>query len=151
MTHYALVPIEAPKTNVMLQRLGVIYGVPESTDPQAFVAEYARMMRQYVDSELEEAAERLLQTRKYKSWPTIAECINALENVRAGRRNKELAAKLAAEWAEKAKPKTVSPEEQRAAEQFVDDCADGKIDLGFCAAQLRAIAIRMRERRRAAR
>jgi len=139
---------DSPKTNLMLQRLGVIYGVPESTDPQAFVAEYAHLTRQYVDSELEEAAERLLKTRKYKTWPTVAECVNALEDVRVGRRNKELAAKMAAQQAEKSKPKTVSPEEQREAEQFVDDCTDGKIDMGFCAAQLRSIAIKMRERRR---
>jgi len=139
---------EPSHTNVMLARLAKVYGQPESENPTAFLREYARLMHQYVDSEFEEATDRLLAARKYKTWPTIAECINALENVRTGRRNKELAAKMAAQQAEKSKPKTVSPEEQQEAEQFVDDCADGKIDMGFCAAQLRSIAVKMRERRR---
>jgi hypothetical protein len=44
-------------------------------------------------------------------------------------------------------PKRYSEAELREARQFVDDCADGKIEMGFCAKQLRELAKLMQARR----
>lgn len=140
-----------PQTNLLLGRLGIVYGQPrpDPEDAVKFIAEYARLMRQYVDSELEEAAERILQHRKWKTWPTIAECIAALEAVRASKRARLLAEQAQARQAAQAEPKVYSERELREARQFVDDCADGKVDMGLCSAALRRLAISMRARRRA--
>lgn len=73
------------KTNKLLSRLGLMYGPPVK-DPhgaEEFIAEYARLMGQYSDAELEAAADKIIKTRKFKSWPTIAECIAVLEDHRA--------------------------------------------------------------------
>ena len=73
------------KSNKMLAKFGLMYGSP-SRDPQeakAIISEYARLMVQYSEPELEGAADKLIRTRKFRNWPTIAECIEALEDHRA--------------------------------------------------------------------
>ena len=72
------------RTNKMLARLGLMYG-PPSKDPQeaiALIGEFARLMHGYSDNELEIAADRLIKTRKFKTWPTVGECIESLEDHR---------------------------------------------------------------------
>lgn len=72
------------KSNKMLAKLGVMYG-PPSRDPKesiALIGEYARLMAQYSDSELEAAGDKLVRTRKFKTWPTVGECIEVLEDNR---------------------------------------------------------------------
>lgn len=72
-------------TNALLKRLGLLYG-PPSTDAnqaKAIIAEYARLMGQYSEGELLAAADRVVTKRKFKSWPTIGDCIEVLEDHRA--------------------------------------------------------------------
>lgn len=134
--------------NVMLERLTVMYGAPETHDPAGYIREYERLLAGHADSELDEAATELISRRKYKSWPTPAECLEALKVVRQARANKRMAAQMAAKAEQKAAPRVVSEAERKEAEQFVDDCVAGKIDMGLCAESLRKLAIEMQRRRR---
>lgn len=68
-----------------IDRMMLVYGEPDSDDPKAFMGEYARMLKGYSESVLNDALDRLLRTRKFKTWPTIAECVGAAEDVTAAR------------------------------------------------------------------
>lgn len=147
-------------SNPMLARFVNVYGTPKETEnATAFIGEYARAMHNFVASECEAAADLLLAKRKYKTWPTIAECLEALEDVRRRQVSKRLADEYQAKLARQDdlnapkpghfQPKQLSPKEQRELEKYVDDCAAGKIDLGLCAPALRRMAQAMRARRRA--
>lgn len=139
-----------PVKNPLLARLMGVYGRPKETeDVNAFMAEYARAMRGYVDSELNEAADLLLAKRKYKTWPSIAECVEAVEDVRLKRRSQTAATKYQEHQRAAATVKTYTEAELREAERFVDDCVAGKIDMGLCARALHRVAIQLQQRRRA--
>lgn len=71
-------------TNVMMAKLGVHYGLPDKDAAQAakIIAEYARLMSGYSDNELSAAADLVLKRHRYRTWPSIAECIAALEDYR---------------------------------------------------------------------
>jgi hypothetical protein len=73
----------SPQTNILLEQLGVVYGAPDSPDPAAFIAAYAKHMARYTRAELEAAADRIICTRKSKTWPSVADCIAAIEEYRA--------------------------------------------------------------------
>ncbi len=88
-------------TNPLTERLGIIYGKPDSADPVAFIAAYAKITNKYADSELEAAAERILKTRKVRSWPTVGECVAALEDHRAERYRPAVVSKHP-EWSQEA-------------------------------------------------
>jgi len=65
-----------------LSRLQTMYGEPDSDDPAAFLAEYARLLRNYTAKELDGAGDIVLRRNRYKTWPTVGECVNACEDVR---------------------------------------------------------------------
>lgn len=73
------------RTNVLLGKLSLLYGSPskDAAEAQAIISEYARLMNKYSDAELDAAADNIIKTRKFKSWPTIGDCIAALEDYRA--------------------------------------------------------------------
>lgn len=62
----------------VLKRLTVMYGPPKTDNAAAFFDEYKRAMHGASDEVLERAADTLLRTNQYKSWPTIAECLKAV-------------------------------------------------------------------------
>jgi hypothetical protein len=69
--------------DVFLARLSAAFGEPVSPDPQRFMLEYARMLRNYAAAELSRAADHLLATHKGpQRWPRIADCIDAAETAR---------------------------------------------------------------------
>lgn len=77
--------------NELVVRLGVLYGRPDSTDPKAFVAEYARALERFVPSELKAAGDLIVETREYKTtWPSVPEVVRACETVRATARVKAM-------------------------------------------------------------
>jgi hypothetical protein len=78
------------KTNPMMAKLAVHYGLPDKDAKHAekVAAEYARLMSQYSDHELREAADLVLTRHRYRTWPSVAECISALEDYRRGVREK---------------------------------------------------------------
>jgi len=130
--------------NPMLSRLMTVYGAPKETENvTAFMGEYTRAMRDFVDSECELAASQLLAKRKFKTWPTIAECLAALEDARRNMASKRVADAYQAQLAVKRQPVPEKPP-TAADRKFVDDCAAGKIDMGACGAALRRVAIAMR-------
>lgn len=68
--------------DAMLHRFVLVYGAPDSNDPSAFMAEYARQLRNYTIAEISRATDHILRTRKYKTWPTIGECVEAADLAR---------------------------------------------------------------------
>lgn len=72
------------KTNPMLAKLTLLYGQPskDANEVALIIAEYARHMEGYSVSELSSAADFIARTRKFKSWPTIGDCIEALDDRR---------------------------------------------------------------------
>lgn len=121
-----------PQTNAMLVQLGIAYGAPrkEPAESLEFIALYARMLRQYTDSELNEAAERLLTGRdkRLKSWPSVAECSAVCEAARASIRIR-MAAGENRERLDRLRPQEATPYELAEAREFVDGVADGVIPL----------------------
>jgi hypothetical protein len=68
-----------------MKRMVLVYGAPDTEEPEAFVAEYVRILKSYSDDILNAALDRLLKTRKFKTWPSIAECVGAAEDENAAR------------------------------------------------------------------
>ena len=80
------------KSNKMLARFGLAYG-PPSKDPReavAFLSEFARLLSKYDAAELEAAADKVIVSRKFRTWPTIGDAIAALEDARADSRERNL-------------------------------------------------------------
>lgn len=67
----------------MLRRFMSVYGNPDTENVDVFLAEYARILKGYSASELNGAADRILRKHKFRTWPSIAECVNSCEEVRA--------------------------------------------------------------------
>jgi hypothetical protein len=70
----------------MLVQLGLHFGLIDPKDHQRsrdLMAEYSRLMAQYTDHELEAAADIVIARHRFRTWPTVAECIAALEDHRA--------------------------------------------------------------------
>ena len=67
---------------IMLERLGLIYGDPDVSNLPEFLMEYARQLRNYTSEELARATDHILRTRKFKTWPTIGECVEAADLAR---------------------------------------------------------------------
>lgn len=73
----------------MLSRFAMLCDAPEVPNKAAFMAEYARILRGYSAAELSEATDRVLRTRRYKTWPSIADCVAAAEDVRDVKRQRQ--------------------------------------------------------------
>lgn len=64
-------------SNILVKRLIVIYGEPESIDPKAYLEEIENLTNGYGTDTLTEAANDLLSTHRFKTWPTPAQCVQA--------------------------------------------------------------------------
>lgn len=74
------------------QRFLNLYGAPDVVNPEAFVAEYDKALGGTDPSLLETASNALVKQHKYRNWPTIGECVAAVEAAalqRAQRREAE--------------------------------------------------------------
>jgi hypothetical protein len=67
--------------NTMIKRLMVIFGTPESHDPEAYLAEIERVLSPYSQTTLHDAADHLLETYRSRVWPTPAQCVKACQDV----------------------------------------------------------------------
>lgn len=74
--------------DAMLSRFAMICDAPEVPDKIKFMAEYARILAGYSKDELSEATDRILRLRRYKTWPSIAECVGACEDAREAKRHR---------------------------------------------------------------
>lgn len=71
--------------NILLARLGVIFGQPDHTDPVAYLAEMDRLLKKYTESQLDAGADLVLKTHRGRSWPTPAECVTGCEDAMQAR------------------------------------------------------------------
>jgi len=72
-----------------LSRLTVMFGTPKTDDVGAFLAEYARILAKYRPDVLEASIDRLLSHHRYRSFPTVAECVGAIEDTLSARQKKK--------------------------------------------------------------
>lgn len=80
-----------------LDRLVVVYGAPMDTkDPRGFLTEYAKALNVFSREVLDAACDQMLNQRKYKSWPSIGECVTFCETARASKEQLQKSEKLAA-------------------------------------------------------
>ena len=64
-------------TNLLVKRLMVIYGEPDSINPDAYLAEIESLTSKFGNDVLKEAADDVISTHRFKTWPTPAQCIQA--------------------------------------------------------------------------
>lgn len=62
-----------------LSRFLTLYGEPKTDDVDRFLAEYASALARFESRHLLAGASKLVSEHKFRSWPTIAECIDAVE------------------------------------------------------------------------
>jgi hypothetical protein len=61
------------------KRMLALFGVPDGTSVEDVVAEYANALRGHDETALQRAADRIARTRRIRAWPTVAECLDAVE------------------------------------------------------------------------
>lgn len=69
----------------MLQRLSNIFGEPKTEDTETteqYLEEYSKQLEEFSEKELQAATNDLINKHHYKSWPTVAECVNAAKLAR---------------------------------------------------------------------
>jgi hypothetical protein len=63
--------------NTLTRRLTVIYGEPDSIDPKAYLDEIEHLTEGFSDGVLKDAADDVIGSHRFKTWPTPAQCVNA--------------------------------------------------------------------------
>jgi hypothetical protein len=66
-------------SNILVKRLAIIFGEPKTEDPEGFLFEYANAFKGIPTHILDSAADVIIKQRKYRSWPTVAECLEAVD------------------------------------------------------------------------
>jgi len=72
-------------SNVLLTRLSVVFGRPDSDDPAAYIEELARLIRGYTTQEQDKAADFLIRNHvptNRKPWPAPNEIVTACSDAR---------------------------------------------------------------------
>lgn len=68
--------------NINVQRLVIArftatYGEPNTSDPEAFMAEYSRALGGFPSPILERAIDRVIDEHEFNSWPKVGTCVKA--------------------------------------------------------------------------
>lgn len=63
--------------NSLLERLAIIYGPPESPDPQAYMAEVAALIDGYSEQVLKAAGDAIIREYRGRGFPRPAEIVTA--------------------------------------------------------------------------
>jgi hypothetical protein len=66
-------------SNPLVKRLAIVFGEPKTEDPAAFLGEYAHAFKGTPKDILDVAADVIIKQRKYRNWPTVAECLEAID------------------------------------------------------------------------
>lgn len=82
----------------MTTKLMTVYGSPDTDNPRDFLATYDELIAQYPADVQAEAVKRVLASHRFKSWPTIAECLKACEAVTGERMPKRMQQHAPATW-----------------------------------------------------
>lgn len=69
-------------SNKLLTRLGVMYGVPDTEDPAAWLAEMERMTKAYSETELDKAADLIMRRHRGRYFPAVSEIVCACADAR---------------------------------------------------------------------
>lgn len=73
---------KASKSNPLIEQMLLLYGQPNTPDVAKFLAVYATATGDVDPDTLADAAMLLARTRQYPTWPTIAECLDAIADSR---------------------------------------------------------------------
>jgi hypothetical protein len=65
-----------------VKRLAIVFGEPKTEDPVGFLAEYANAFKGTPRDILDAAADVIIKQRKFRAWPTVAECLDAIDAAR---------------------------------------------------------------------
>lgn len=68
--------------NKLVARLCLMFGTPDTPNPQAWFAEMDRLVKSYSDDELNRAADFVLKTYRGKAFPSVAVMLSACEDAR---------------------------------------------------------------------
>jgi hypothetical protein len=63
-----------------LNRLLTLYGEPKTDNLELFFAEYVKALGGATADALGRGCDRLVKSHVYKGWPTVAQCIRAIED-----------------------------------------------------------------------
>lgn len=74
-------------SKAFLRKMMVLYGEPKTEDVPAFLAEYGNMLKGVDNTTLEAAADILIRQRKYRSWPTVAEVLDVVDEAKTYRKH----------------------------------------------------------------
>lgn len=66
-------------SNPLVKRLAIVFGEPKTEDPVGFLAEYANAFKGNSKDILDAAADVIIKQRKFRAWPTVAECLDAID------------------------------------------------------------------------
>ncbi len=69
--------------NALTERLMILYGQPNTPNPTAFLAIYNEAFHGVPKDVLADAGDCIARTRKVSSWPTLAECLDAVETAKS--------------------------------------------------------------------
>lgn len=72
-----MTPVEKHITNKFL----IQYGAPDTIDPAEFVAEYERALSGSDTALLIAAAARVIDKHTFRNWPTVGECVAAVNAI----------------------------------------------------------------------
>ena len=71
-------------SNRLVQRMCLMFGPPETDQPQEWFAEMDRLLKGYSDRELDKAADIVLRTHKGHRYPPVSEMLSAAADARDG-------------------------------------------------------------------
>lgn len=90
-------------SNSLLQRLVIIFGQPDSADPQVYLQEVAKLLSKYSETQLQAGCNHLLKTHRTRTFPTPAQIITAIEDHLASQSEKTPIGPKHPEWQPAAK------------------------------------------------
>lgn len=71
-------------TNKLVSRMCIMFGAPETDDPQAWFAEMDRLLKGYREDILDKAGDLILRTNRTGRFPTVSAFVTACEDVAEG-------------------------------------------------------------------
>lgn len=75
--------------SVVIKRFLTVFGPPKTDNVEAMFAEYERALARNSTEVLHRAVDKILRKTKFRAWPTIGECVDAVQSA-AGDLNEPL-------------------------------------------------------------
>jgi hypothetical protein len=67
--------------DLMLSRFITIYGDPKTDNAEAFLDEFASALEGFSPEIVSKAANKILRTHEYPTWPSLGECVKSCREV----------------------------------------------------------------------